>query len=258
MGRDVRVIIVWETAMIDLKRVAKAVVALTPYTVSSNKPNRFDATEVCLRRMAKHGYAPRAVIDGGAHLGSFATMAKRVFPEAIVQMVEPQPSCREYLSSMARQPGFAFHACALGATSGTLQMRAKIDEPSTGSSIAETSGEPGTIPVPAETLDKLFATRIQASDRALLKLDLQGYELEALRGASKLIINIEAILIEVSFFRQSYEPPVHSISEFMDLAGFDLYDVAALSSRRRDDRLKQGDLMFVRKGSSLHVDTSWD
>ena len=39
-----------------------------------------------------------------------------------------------------------------------------------------------TIDVDATTLDDLFASDIKAADRALLKLDLQGHELLALRG----------------------------------------------------------------------------
>ena len=44
---------------------------------------------------------------------------------------------------------------------------------------------------------------------------------------------------------------------FFDQSGFDLFDVAGLMGRRRDDRLRQGDFIFVRRGSALSADTGW-
>jgi hypothetical protein len=41
-------------------------------------------------------------------------------------------------------------------------------------------------------------------------------------------------------------------------AGFDLYDFAALVARRRDNRLRGGDVIFVRRGSPPLKDDSWD
>ncbi|PYR72998.1 MAG: hypothetical protein DMF87_26865 [Acidobacteria bacterium] len=45
---------------------------------------------------------------------------------------------------------------------------------------------------------------------------------------------------------------------WMHDAGFDLYDFAALVARRRDNRLRGGDVIFVRRGSPLLADVSWD
>jgi len=39
--------------------------------------------------------------------------------------------------------------------------------------------------------------------------------------------------------------------------GFEFYDVAALASRRRDGRLRTGDVIFVRSGSALTGDNRW-
>jgi FkbM family methyltransferase len=78
------------------------------------------------------------------------------------------------------------------------------DEPSTG---AHVSSVVGAVPVTAVTLDSLFGS-ITPDDRTLIKLDLQGYELNALRGGTALLRSAEAILAEVSFFAQAYEPSI--------------------------------------------------
>lgn len=84
-----------------------------------------------------------------------------------------------------------------------------------------------TVLVPTITLDSLFAERLGGEDRVLLKLDLQGWELEAFHGASYMLPLIEVVLFEVSFFAQTYEPPITSLVRLFDRSGFDLHDVAS-------------------------------
>src|SRR5438132_1225141 len=80
--------------------------------------------------------------------------------------------------------------------------------------------------LPATTLDALLADRVGAADRVLLKLDLEGYELEALRGAARLLDAVEVIASEVQF----YPLDDNGRACFLDLAlalrerGFELHD----------------------------------
>ena len=94
-------------------------------------------------------------------------------------------------------------------------------------------------------------------DRCLLKLDLQGWELEALKGTKGILDRIEVILTEVSFFVQAYEPSIEELVYFLNEQGFALYDIAALGARPRDNRAHQGDFVFVRRDSPLMADTAW-
>jgi hypothetical protein len=68
---------------------------------------------------------------------------------------------------------------------------------------------------------------------------------------------IDVVLTEVSFFTQATEPTIAELVGFMDSNQFQLYDVAALHGRRRDNRLHAGDLVFARNGSSFMADTQW-
>jgi hypothetical protein len=157
---------------------------------------------------------------------------------------------------MARQRGWTFHACALGDQVGSVWMVCEAT-PTTGAHV--TSVEEGAVNVPASTIDALFASRLRlpSDHRALLKLDLQGHELRALRGAMASLPLIELVLVEVSFFRQGPEPSIPELVNFFDEQGFDLFDVVGLAGRTRDDRLRQGDFVFVRRGSDLSADTAW-
>ena len=240
-----------------MKQIIKKLLAQTPYRIVRDRgANRFQAIDVSLHNMKDRGFFPRVVIDGGAHLGSFSLAAKQIFPEATFHLVEPQPACYGSLRPLCSKENFILHEFALADRAGKVAL-SKTVEPSTGAHIKlDSTGE--TTVVGASTLDELFGERILARDRALLKLDLQGYELHALRGGPVLLHSVEAILIEVSFYAQAYEPTIVSLMNFLDASGFQLYDIAALSGRFRDNRAHQGDFVFARKGSQLLEDTRWE
>ena len=105
----------------------------------------------------------------------------------------------------------------------------------------------------------LLDGRISCEDRALLKLDLETHELPALTGAESLLEKVETVLTEVSFYdaNDSGAPCFAEIVAFLRKRRFLLYEVASLSGRARDGRLRMGDAVFVRDDSALSRDTSW-
>lgn len=235
-----------------MKQFLKLLTTLTPYRIVRDRGgNRFDAMEACLAQLCDRGFRPKVVIDGGAHLGSFSLAAAELFPTAQFHLIEPQPACHTELRSLAaKYSNFTIHEVALARQAGTLDFVAD-GVPGTGAHVSNN----GTIQVRAESLDALL--NVSPDERALLKLDLQGFELEALNGACRALQSVEILLTEVSFFAQSYEPPIAKLVAFLDDHGFVLYDIAALSARFRDNRLRQGDFVFVRKGTSLLADNKW-
>jgi hypothetical protein len=103
-----------------MKGLIKALLRPTPYrVVKAGALNRFDAIEEMLLVLRERGFRPTRVIDGGANVGEFARKAKTACPGAKIEMIEPQPDCREALSRMAAQRGYAFHPVALVGPSHT-------------------------------------------------------------------------------------------------------------------------------------------
>lgn len=240
-----------------LTDLAKKLLSLTPYRIVKGSPARFQGMEHCLHRLHRLGYVPYRIVDGGAHLGSFALTAHALFPNARIYMIEPQPPCRAALESLAADHDFVFYPYALSAEAGTLRMICG-EVPATGAHIAWPANlAEATVDVRATTLDELFASECKTTDRTLLKLDLQGHELLALKGASLMLPRVEVAIVEVSFFQQLGEPTISDMVSFFDRRGFDLFDIAALAARRRDDRLRQGDFVFVRRSSLLSTDIAW-
>lgn len=234
---------------------ADRLLAYAPYRLAPGRPDRFGAIETCLRRLALGGFAPGLIVDAGARRGGFAVVARRLFPQAAIHMIEPQPDCAAELRRLTMRRGFFFHPVAVTAARGVLYMRAGGE----GSGARVVAQDAADLRVEATTLDQLFAGRAAApGERVLLKLDLQGHELCALSGASTFLPRVEVVQVDVAFFRQGVEPSIRDVIDFLDAAGFELFDVAALTSRSRDGRLRQGDLVFVRRGTRLWRDRAWE
>ena len=83
----------------------------------------------------------------------------------------------------------------------------------------------------------------------LLKLDLQGHELEALRGASATLQKTEAVVVETAF-AATYEgePTFHALNGFLDMAGFG-FDRALNFARDTQGTIFQMDALFTREAS---------
>jgi FkbM family methyltransferase len=241
-----------------LKHLAKAALKRTPYRVCRTYGiNRFQGIDAALANLSQRGFEPDRVIDGGAHTGDFARLTANIFPRAQYDLIEPQSACMAELHKLAKARGWIVHEAALGSGDVASLAFTHTCAPSTGAHVKEKPGD-GTVPVRVATLNELFLHKISESDRVLLKLDLQGYELEALRGADKILPRIEVILAEVSFYAQAYEPTILELTTFLGSFGFQLYDIAALAGRRRDNRCHQGDFIFARAGSDLLADTAWE
>jgi FkbM family methyltransferase len=242
-----------------LKSAVKRLLRQTPYRViRAQDANRFGAIEETLLSLGNRGYLPKIVIDGGANVGEFAQLARNSFPYVTVHMIEPQPACAKILQQLDRKPEYIFHP--VGLSSGRedqLTLAVDLNGVTTGAHIVLGQTDQSTCKVAAASLDQLFAHMLLKQDRALLKLDLQGFELEALKGAGQVLKVLEVLLVEVSFFAQAYEPPASRLIRLLDDHDFELQDVASISARRRDNRAQQADFLFIKRSSPLMMDNGW-
>lgn len=243
-----------------VRNTLRWLLARTPYAVVRRGfANRFQAIEPSLRSLAAMGYAPQRIVDGGAHQGEFALLAHRIFPQAKIDMIEPQGLCRPHLQALEKQFGFAFHDCALDTADGFAALAHESDDTDTGAHVTRLQEVPGrqVSRVTCRSLDSLFGDGLDRRMRSLLKLDLEGYELNALRGAARTLAQYEVVLLEITYFRTRPGPEYREIVDFLDDNGFKIFDIASNSGRPRDNRLRQSDLIFVHRLSPLFLDSAW-
>jgi len=221
--------------------------------------NRFDAMSDVLERLARQGFEPTLIIDAGANKGQWAATASTAYPHPPLHLIEPQTSCRPALEAFAKRRGqTAVHSVVV--TRPGLQHIAMAGTDSTGAHVVrDTDGRSDLAWLSSTTIDDLLADRLRDTDRVLLKLDVEGHELDVLAGAVQTLSQVEVIVSEVSFFDAEHSGHTTFLEYLSALAGygFALYDFAALGARRRDNRLRSGDVVFVRRGTPLIADDRW-
>lgn len=138
-------------------------------------------------------------VDGGANVGLFALRAAEVVgATGRILACEPGPGTMRMLRANAKRNGFSMidlHEVALSDATGTAHFTV-FEDGSGLASFAPHSDGGRAVEVDVVTLDGLTAS---FDDRvALVKLDIEGAEAKALRGAEELISrSAPAFLVEV-------------------------------------------------------------
>jgi FkbM family methyltransferase len=163
-------------------------------------------------------------VDAGANIGYMSSlMASRVGTDGEVIAFEPHPRLCEVLTSNARRwrqgrmGAVTVRELALSNSLGR-RLLATTEEFSSnmGTATLESVGAPETsIDVRAVTLDE----EIGARTVALLKLDVEGHELAALEGASRLLAG--GAIRDVIFEEEEALPT--PVSQLLESAGFSLF-----------------------------------
>jgi FkbM family methyltransferase len=169
------------------------------------------------------------VIDGGANIGLFTVLAAaRVGNQGRVIACEPSAGTMELLRANVednRLDWVQLREVALAEAQGRLQMQ--VFEPGSGySSFAPSSTAPGTeVEVEVTTLDEIAAS--VAGDVGLVKLDVEGAELRALRGAAQLLAGARPdFIIELEpEHLQRQGCSVAELQELFDTAGYVGYSI---------------------------------
>ena len=189
------------------------------------------------------------VIDVGANKGQFATYARLRWPRARLICFEPLPEPRATLARVTRGRA-ELHGCALGASAGEAEMHlASRTDSSSLLALGERQkaifgmDESGRLRVPIERLDACI--RPPLARPSLLKIDVQGFELEVLKGATGLLPEIDVVYVEDSFIELYQGQALHEeIEGLLQTAGFRL-DGCFNEFTHQGERI-QADLLFRR------------
>lgn len=233
--------------LLEDRRFVKAAITWPKFSVTSF---------LLVSRLERQGIAPRTVIDVGANVGQFAVASARLFSDVRVYSFEPVPECVSALRKIAaRQKNITVFPLAIGASEGTVEMHVNTHTHSSSAlPLAKAHKEAfpearveRTVSVKLSTLDKELAD-IELISPVLLKLDVQGFEPMVLKGAQKILKNVDYVLLEASLVPM-YEGELlfDEIVSIMDEYGFDFSrSIDSLSSPVTNEVL-QMDAFFVRR-----------
>lgn len=146
-------------------------------------------------------------IDIGANKGQFSLFMARSFPAARVIAFEPLPGPAAIFRQLfAANPRVTLHQAAIGPNPGEQQINVSHRDDSSSllpitprqQALFPGTGLKETITVPVGPLQDFLSSQDIAGP-ALLKLDVQGFELAALQGCASLLQHFAYVYVECSF-----------------------------------------------------------
>lgn len=172
----------------------------------------------------------KTAYDLGANAGTWTLLAKTIIPGLTVHAFEPIPQYQQaYLTTTQKLNNVTLHK----AGAGSENKMEKFNISGHSSSFLEVSNhllglfpnenKTGELDVQMIRLDD-YAQKNNLALPDLMKLDVEGYELEALKGAVKCMENCRYIILEVSFIeRHIGQPLFHEVVHFMGQHNFMTY-----------------------------------
>jgi FkbM family methyltransferase len=175
----------------------------------------YDVTRLARTRAAQ------TIFDVGANVGQTAILLHRFFPGATIHSFEPVPSTYGSLSrNVGHIEAIRPHGVALGAVVGVVRM--SVDENSETNSVVRSDDPGASSDVSITTIDD-FSSQTGIAHIDVLKIDVEGHELQVLEGASSMLRagRIDCVYVEVGFDSTDlHHTPFETVRACLESHGF--------------------------------------
>jgi FkbM family methyltransferase len=198
-----------------------------------------------LLRLEALGFAPATIYDIGAYRGGWTRLASEVFPEAAFVLFEANADNAAHLSPLRH------FTVALSAEDGEKSLFLPREGDATGTSLYRENSAHYDAQnlvvrkVTTSRLDTLVAAeRLPPAD--LIKIDVQGAELDVIAGAKAALSRCEALIAELSLASYNKDAPLigETLPAITQL-GFRCVDICELH-RAGAGNVLQADFLFVK------------
>jgi FkbM family methyltransferase len=201
------------------------------------------------------------LLDVGAHTTEWIRNAMRHFPGSKAYLIEPLNEMEIHLKKFCEDfPGSKYFLNGAGEKEDTLLL--------TLNDVLEGANFLGNENKNLQIKDKQRKVKILTIDSLLekneiempgiVKLDVQGFELNVLKGASGLFGWTEVFIVEASMFEFMQGVPLFSeVISFMADRGYVVYDFSGFLRRPYDGALGQMDVCFVKKEGIFRNSNNW-
>jgi FkbM family methyltransferase len=200
------------------------------------------------------------VIDVGANEGQFIRTSLALMPQTPIFAFEPNPDSLQKLHDAKWGKDLVeIFPFALGSKSEMLPLNISHFSPassllkSSKTQLAEFSYTftDKVVDVKVERLDVIINP---TQERILLKIDVQGFELEVLKGATNLFDRVSVVLCEANL-TDLYDKQCEfeEITSFLYQNGFQLIDIGQPIRSNANEEILYVDLAFVRTLKNILV-----
>jgi FkbM family methyltransferase len=192
-------------------------------------------------------------MDVGAFLGDWARICLNAFPETRITCVEPQDTTQGQLQELAGR------YANLGIVRALLGREERAGVPfaglGPGSSVFLSSQKDPLKQM--TTIDRLIEDDLCHAPE-LLKLDVQGYEMEVLEGYTKHFDACRVIQCELSLLPLIPGAPLlQEMVSYLHRRGFVMFDIDEIIHGPKDGAVWQIDAIFCRTDSPLRRERTW-
>lgn len=161
-----------------------------------------------LHLLKQLNFVPSSILDIGAHLGEFALQCKELWPSSYVCMIEANQNCSNHLSRY-RQFGYDHVIALVGDKEEDVTYYTQADnEWGAGNSIyKELTNVPySEVTLKMTTVDSLFEKSVPFD---LIKIDVQGAEIDVMNGGKYFIKNAKCVILELSITPYNQNAPLY-------------------------------------------------
>jgi len=207
-----------------------------------------------LEKLVKDIRVPETIIDIGSNKGQFILLIEKLFPNKMVYSFEP---IKEMIDKQKKffkyKKNIIFHNLALGSsiTSKDFLITNRMDS-SSFLKIAEDKNESKKYLIKEKrnikisTLDSILLNE-KISRPILIKMDVQGYELEVLKGSNDLLKKTDYLLLEVSENEMYQNQPTEKIIiKYLKDLNFDIFKANEWLNIKNTN-FNQRDVLFYKK-----------
>jgi FkbM family methyltransferase len=198
----------------------------------------------------------RTVVDVGANRGQFALVCRHCFPKASIISFEPLAGpLRKFKHIFRGDNNIVIYQVALAHHYGEQIIHVSGHDDSSSllpimplqNALFPGTGEKNTALIEVGPLGRYISREMIAAP-ALLKLDVQGYELEALKGCEEFLEKFVYIYVECSFIElYSGQALAGQVVTWLHERNYRLRGIYNLSYDGNGEAV-QGDFMFIKAG----------
>lgn len=193
------------------------------------------------------------ILECGASVGPMISLYLKLFSNPRVYAFEPQPQFVKIIKEkFSGNENVKVFQNAVGNKNQKLKFNV-LNRPTASSFMAPTvmnkkyHNEQVDVKKVIEVEQVRLEDVIKEKEVDFMKLDLQGYEIEALKGAEKLLKNIKVITTEIEFIEEYKGQPLFGdIDVYLRSKGFYLYNLYELFTQP-DGQLTAGDAIYLNK-----------
>ena len=195
------------------------------------------------------------VLDIGANVGEFTAIYHELFPEAKIYAFEPLPDCFFELKERTENiENIKSYNLGLGSKDGILKIHMSSWHPASSfRDMADLhkqnyphSSESQDVDVSINKLDDVL-NESDLVDNIFIKMDVQGFEDEVIKGGAKIFQKAKVVVVESSFQKlYEDEPLFHGIYALLKPLGYDFVGSLKQSVNKEDGSFLQGDCIFIK------------